>query len=102
MIEKTVNTEVRRTFFVDILGVTEKVELVCMVPTIINDAKIKATQQKIEKLEKLILVKEEKLANAKFLVYAPVEAIQKECDALADLEAQRDNEQTLLNQWTQQ
>ena len=60
------------------------------------EAEISRKEDEVAKLEKLVAGKKGKLANANFVERAPEAVVQKERDALADLEAQLDAAQSVL------
>jgi valyl-tRNA synthetase len=60
------------------------------------EAEISRKQDEVAKLEKLVAGKKGKLANANFVERAPEAVVQKERDALADLEAQLAAAQSVL------
>ena len=60
------------------------------------DAEIARKQDEVAKLEKLIVGKENKLANASFVERAPEAVVKKERDALAELQAQLAAAQSVL------
>ncbi len=75
--------------------------ITCYTPVEITDERIRESQEKLDKLYDLILVKESKLANENFLAKAPLEIIKKGYEALWILEEEYNDKKLLLDQWRQ-
>ena len=78
---------------VNLTGVEVFIDLADLIDV---DAEITRKTDEVAKLEKLIEGKEKKLSNATFVERAPAAVVQKERDALADLQAQLAAAQSVL------
>ncbi len=76
-----------------------EIVITCFAPVEITEAKIQEEEKELDKLYDLVLAKNLKLANDKFLAKAPVEIIKKEFEALWSLESKYHAKATNVKQW---